>query len=163
MNCLNCGAPMELAESRTVLTCDYCRSTRRLNAPSDDLDRVVSLDTPSGIDCPRCDVELVDAAIDGRSVNHCPDCRGILIDAPVFAQVSWSRRVAYRGPEIVPQLIDPEALKQVIDCPKCDQQMEVHPHYGPGRAVIDSCHRCHLVWLDTLELTNIERTPGRRQ
>lgn len=163
MNCLNCGAPMELSDSRTVLTCDYCRSNRRLNAPSDDLDRVVSLENPSGVDCPRCDVEMVEAAIDGKNANQCRECHGILVDAPVFAQVSWSRRVAYRGPEIAPQPIDPEALKKIIDCPKCNRPMEVHPHYGPGRAVIDSCHRCHLVWLDALELTNIERTPGRRR
>jgi Zn-finger nucleic acid-binding protein len=40
--------------------------------------------------------------------------------------------------------------------------MEVHPYYGPGSQVIDSCHRCRLVWIDSGELAAIEKAPGRR-
>lgn len=162
MNCLNCGAPLELGESRTVLTCHYCRTSRRLQFDSLDGDRVVSLERPAGLDCPHCESELVQAAVDGRPANYCPGCRGILIEAPIFADVAWNRRVKYRGPDMAPESIDPDSLNRSIDCPRCEQPMEVHPHYGPGRAIIDSCSCCHLVWLDNAELTSIERTPGRR-
>jgi Zn-finger nucleic acid-binding protein len=40
--------------------------------------------------------------------------------------------------------------------------MDVHPYYGPGSQVIDSCPHCRLVWLDAGELAAIERAPGRR-
>lgn len=162
MNCQNCGAPLELGNSQTFLTCDYCLSSRCLEIATDDGDRVVPLDQPSGVDCPCCELELVEAAVDGRPAKYCDQCRGILIEAPVFAQVSWNRRVKYRGPELTPSPVDPEEIQRSLDCPQCQQPMEVHPHYGSGRAVIDSCHRCHLVWLDNSELTKIERTPGRR-
>lgn len=162
MNCLNCGAPLELGESRTILTCLYCQTSRRLDTDLLDGDRVVSLDEPAGLDCPHCETELIQAAVDGRKASHCPECRGILMQAPTFADVAWNRRKKYRGPEMTPQPIDSDALSRSIDCPQCDRRMEVHPHYGPGRAIIDSCSFCHLVWLDNAELTSIERTPGRR-
>lgn len=105
---------------------------------------------------------MVEASLDSHSVDQCPDCHGILVPADVFADVTRTRRRGYRGPEIAPQPYDPEAFQRVIDCPKCQQKMEVHAHYGAGRAVIDSCSRCHLVWLDNAEMTSIERTPGIR-
>ena len=162
MNCKNCGAPLELGDSRTILTCNYCQSSTRLEIANDDGDRVVSLELPSGLDCPRCEQQLVKAAIDGQRATFCEECHGILIEAPIFNEVSWNRRIKYRGPELAPTPYDPESFQRFIDCPQCHRQMEVHPHYGPGRAVIDSCPRCSLVWLDNSELTSIEKTPGRR-
>jgi Zn-finger nucleic acid-binding protein len=35
--------------------------------------------------------------------------------------------------------------------------MDTHPYYGGGRVVVDTCHRCTLIWLDAGELTVIER------
>ena len=162
MNCQNCGAPMKLGDQRTVLNCRYCLSTQKLKCESLDSDQVVPLGTPGGMSCPHCHDELVEAAVDGQRAKYCEHCHGVLVEAPIFAEVTWNRRKKYRGPELIPQLIDPEALSQVIECPQCQKPMEVHPHYGPGRAVIDSCDECHLVWLDHSELTTIERTPGRR-
>ena len=162
MNCLNCGAPLELADGRTVLTCDYCHSHRRLSVGQGDGDRVVSLERPSGIDCPRCHTELFEAAVDGRRAKSCPECLGILFESPIFAEVARNRRAAYRGPDLLPQPIERDELQETIACPVCQQAMDVHPHGGSGLAVIDSCPSCHLVWLDNAELTSIERTPGRR-
>ncbi len=162
MNCLNCGAPLELADGRTVLSCTYCESSRQIEISHDDGDRVISLRRPSGTNCPRCSCELVEASLDGRRAKLCTDCRGILIESPIFAEVARSRRAAYHGTDMPPQPVDPELLLRLIDCPNCRQPMDVHHHYGPGRAIIDSCHRCSLVWLDNSEMTSIERTPGLR-
>ena len=163
MNCENCAGPLELGDHKTVLTCEYCGSTQRLIVSSDDGDRVIPMDQPTGLNCPRCEQELVKAAIDGRNASYCGQCLGILVEAPIFAEISWTRRIKYRGPDRSPSPIDPQVFTHVANCPSCQQPMEVHPHYGAGRAVIDSCNGCHLVWLDHDELTNIERTPGRRR
>jgi Zn-finger nucleic acid-binding protein len=40
--------------------------------------------------------------------------------------------------------------------------MEVHPYYGPGNVVVDSCCHCGLVWLDAGEISMIETAPGAR-
>jgi Zn-finger nucleic acid-binding protein len=37
----------------------------------------------------------------------------------------------------------------------------VHPYYGPGNVVIDTCSRCDLIWLDFGELKQIADAPGR--
>jgi Zn-finger nucleic acid-binding protein len=39
--------------------------------------------------------------------------------------------------------------------------MDVHPYYGPGNIVIDSCSACDLIWLDHGELQQITDAPGR--
>jgi Zn-finger nucleic acid-binding protein len=35
--------------------------------------------------------------------------------------------------------------------------MDAHPYFGGGNAVVDTCERCGLVWLDAGELAIIER------
>ncbi len=35
--------------------------------------------------------------------------------------------------------------------------MDVHPYYGPGNIVIDTCADCGLMWLDHGELTRVEQ------
>lgn len=162
MHCNNCGAPLELADGRIVLTCEYCQSSQRLESPLDDADRVISLDRPCGVDCPSCGHELTEASLDGKRARFCPECLGILVESPIFAEVVRARRAAYRGREIPVPALDPTALQRAIECPVCNLPMEVHHHAGAGRAVIDSCHHCHLVWLDQSEIASIERTPGIR-
>ena len=39
--------------------------------------------------------------------------------------------------------------------------MDVHPYYGPGNVVIDTCGQCYLVWLDHGELKQIADAPGQ--
>ncbi len=163
MNCLNCGAPLELADGRSVLSCEYCQSTRQLQCDSDDGDRIISLDRLGDSNCPRCHEQLVQASLDGRRAEFCTHCHGVLLENAIFAEVTSSRRAAFRGSELAARPIDPELLMERIECPQCESLMDVHPNYGPGQAVIDSCSVCNLVWLDHSELTCIERTPGRRQ
>jgi hypothetical protein len=38
--------------------------------------------------------------------------------------------------------------------------MDVHPYYGPGNVVVDTCRKCDLVWLDFGELQQIGDAPG---
>ncbi len=45
-------------------------------------------------------------------------------------------------------------------CPLCRKKMDVHPYYGPGGIVIDTCSRCDAVWLDSGELGQITDAPG---
>jgi len=57
--------------------------------------------------------------------------------------------------------MDPRELKHVVVCPSCRSQMDVHPYYGPGNVVIDSCRRCDVIWLDFAGLTQITEAGGR--
>ena len=44
---------------------------------------------------------------------------------------------------------------------RCHKPMDTHPYYGGGNAVIDTCPRCQLVWLDAGELTVLGQYQSR--
>ena len=161
MNCGNCGAPMELFERRrysSVPTAVPSRSStrRRLRA--------------SAFWSVRCRRLTVRGAAHRSSrlswttlysVEHCEQCRGILLPRAAFAEAVTRRRARQSGAPAPPVPMDPRELKLVVVCPSCRSQMDVHPHHGPGNVVIDSCQRCDLIWLDFGELTQITEAGGR--
>ncbi|HEY4262969.1 MAG TPA: zf-TFIIB domain-containing protein [Schlesneria sp.] len=162
MDCHNCGAPLDWDGSRPIIVCEFCSSIRSVDATSGSADRVSPLDHPGGFDCPRCRQSLVVAAMDGLKVEHCQGCRGVIIQRHLFATLVRNRRADFRGADARPIPLDFDQLKLIVDCPSCKQAMEVHPYYGPGNIVIDSCSHCGLVWLDSGEMSRIEVAPGRR-
>lgn len=162
MNCDNCGAPFEAVSRSGVLQCSYCESRRVLSEQGYGLDGVVLLSTPTDLDCPSCGDQLVAALIDDHGCRACPSCFGVEIRQSDFGDLVAVRRSAYAGADVRPMPLNPAELRITRDCPHCRESMEVHPYFGPGNTVIDSCSRCGLVWLDAGEMSAIEKTAGRR-
>ena len=162
MNCSKCGSPLELRPFADRIRCDYCGSVVTPGDKAHGFDRFVWGQEPAGTDCPRCEVELVRVTVDGNPAAACLQCHGVLFSHHVFGAVVQQRRAGFRGSEPPPQPVDREQLHETAACPTCDQAMETHIYGGPGCQVIDSCSACHLVWIDSGELTAIERAPGRR-
>ena len=161
VNCPNCGAPLSLGRSGSCLQCPFCGTSTVM--PTSRLeDCVVPLGQPTDRNCPVCLQTLVEAVIAEREGEFCPRCHGILVPSDDFLRIVQERRAEYSGVDAEPTPIDPEALNRRISCPACHATMDVHPYYGPGNTVIDSCCTCELVWLDSGELTTIERAPGCR-
>jgi Zn-finger nucleic acid-binding protein len=127
-----------------------------------DDDRVVPLGERLEANCPACGEALTDGMLDECRVGYCPSCRGVLLVDEDFAAVVRSRRANSSAADAPPIPLEPLELERQVDCPRCQVRMEVHPYYGPGNTVVDSCHPCRLVWLDQGEITRIERAPGRR-
>ena len=73
-----------------------------------------------------------------------------LIDA-VRAHEERSLRIA------LPRRQNP--ADRIINCPACGQPMLGHIYAGPGNAVIDSCERREVNWLDPGELRRIAVAP----
>lgn len=163
MNCSNCGGPMELVEGRHYLSCRYCSTIGFPTELEDSSDRIKSLESLSDCSCPHCNIQLSEGLIEKVKVDYCEQCRGLLVSSPAFAQIVKQRRAEHRGPDDSPQPLKSDELNRRLNCPSCEQRMEVHPYYGPGNAVVDSCHRCELIWLDHGELGAIERAPGKRE
>lgn len=162
MNCLNCGAPTQETSGRGRMVCQFCGSLQLLAATDDSIDQVILLEQFGDHDCPGCDQRLTKAILEDSEIEMCHVCHGLLLHREVFHDVVWHRRSLYAGGEEPQQPVSQEELKQIRSCPACSGSMETHAYYGPGNAVIDSCARCDLVWLDVGELTTIERAPGRR-
>ncbi len=100
--------------------------------------------------------------MDELPVEFCRECHGVLLPNEVFAAIVNRRRARFRGPDADPSPLDARELDRIVACPECGLRMETHPYYGPGPAVIDSCGRCRLIWLDRGEMHTIETAPGRR-
>lgn len=162
MNCNQCGAPQDWDGARPIVVCDYCNSIRSVCDIEVSVDRIGLTGQPGDANCPRCQHQMTAAAMDGMKVDHCEECRGVLIRRDLFAILVRNRRAAFRGAAERAVPLDPKQLKIVVDCPECQRAMEVHPYYGPGNIVIDSCRVCGLIWLDSGEMATIEVAPGRR-
>ena len=162
MNCSKCGAPLTPVAGRDYLHCSFCLAYSFPRGADLCVDRVVPLGLTTETPCPRCDEPLALGALEGRHVKRCETCRGVLVPTADFGNLVQKRRHEYTGPARRPVPLNPDELRRRVDCPACAGAMEVHPYYGPGNVVIDSCRDCRLVWLDYGELAAIERAPGRR-
>jgi Zn-finger nucleic acid-binding protein len=161
MNCLNCAAPMELFERRRYYFCGHCGTFQFIEAPA--VGGVRVLERPATArPCPLCNAPLARALLDDTYViEHCERCRGVLIGNTAFAEAVDRRRAHESGPPARPVPLDERELKRQLSCPSCRTRMDVHPYYGPGNVVIDTCSACGLVWLDFGELEQIADAPGR--
>ncbi len=161
MQCDYCGAPMTLVESRGYFRCDYCFNLHFPTPAEDSADRVIRFDASSETCCPACELKLNEALLDTHSVLFCDRCRGVLITHDDFLVVIRKRRRARQSPPDDPTPLNRDDLKRQIPCPVCSNQMDVHPYYGPGSVVIDTCPRCKVIWFDHGEIGAIERAPGK--
>ena len=159
MNCENCGAPMTVFSTGDYFFCEYCGS---YHFPKETRDRVKVLDqVAENLRCPICEIPLVRAAIDRRQGYVCRRCQGFLINQTSFRKIVKHRRARAIGPPLPPKLLDREALKRRVSCPRCGEVMDTHPYYGPGNLVVDNCTNCSMIWLDRSELSTIVDAPGR--
>jgi Zn-finger nucleic acid-binding protein len=141
--------------NRDHLYCPHCGS---YYFPQETGDSVRPTGDATSFACPTCaDKPLQTALVDDERVCYCDHCRGFLTRVDAFGVIVAKRRSLHSPREHHPGPFDPEELKRVINCPACKDRMEAHPYSGGGNVVVDTCDRCHLIWLDAGELAVIER------
>ena len=160
MDCRNCGAPMELFERRRYYFCHFCGTFHFIDTPA--VDGIQVLERPAAArECPLCRSPLAKSLLDeAYVVEHCERCRGLLVARTLFAEAVSRRRARESGPPAPPRPLDQRELTRTVECPSCGGRMDVHPYYGPGNVVIDSCVGCDLIWLDFGELKQITDAGG---
>ena len=152
MNCQICHSPVQTLDGH--LLCVQCETVCHQEF------RFQGQDT--AFICPVCREPNLQIAVSGETqVCACPQCSGFVIDSDSLARVIQGIRKEYVGKEQISPF-DSSQLDEIRNCPACFQQMQTHPYYGPGNAVIDSCIHCQLTWLDGTELTKIKIAPGIR-
>jgi Zn-finger nucleic acid-binding protein len=156
-NCTNCGAPLTAVEGRLHMRCEHCAS---LWFPPESEEGVRTIHEAAEYDCPVCAVSLTAAEIEELPVAYCTQCRGILATTRELYQIVQIRRLRARGPFAPERRVDASELSRLLACPSCRETMSVHPYYGPGNAVVDTCGDCLLVWLDHSELSVIVTAPA---
>jgi Zn-finger nucleic acid-binding protein len=151
---------MALFPRRRYFFCSYCGTFEFIDPEALEGLRTLGASDPP-LPCPLCGGALAHGLLDGSfPVVHCLKCRGALMSRAVFTKVVDARRSSAKGPGKIPAPLDPAELRRTVDCPRCRQKMEVHPYYGPGAVVIDTCIRCDAIWLDSGELGQITDAPG---
>ena len=161
MNCENCGAAMELVESRRFFQCCHCGTFHFPQPVEGDGIRVVG-PVPDAPVCPVCRKPLTAAVVDeDHPIHLCRTCRGVLLPRATFANVINKRRAWATDPPAAPVPVDRRELERELTCPACSGRFDTYPHYGPGNVVIDSCTDCDLIWLDFAEMRQIVDAPGR--
>ena len=161
MNCRNCAASMELFDRRRYFFCRHCGTFEFLERTEGGGIQVLERRSDA-LPCPLCRAPLARALLDGRHpVQYCERCRGVALERAAFAAAVVGRRSQATGPGIEPAALDRKELDRRVTCPSCRKMMDVHPYFGPGNVIIDTCGKCDLVWLDFGELKQIEEAPGQ--
>jgi len=159
MNCPSCGAPLRIADANTSLRCDYCNSVVTVQA---DEMGVQFVDEVQELTCPNCTLPLWNALLATLSIDSCKKCHGLLVPAGSFEALVDRMRVENLGSEI-PALGDAPDLERRVTCPRCSQRMETHFYYGGGHALMSTCERCDLHWLESGVLMQIVRAPHEEE
>jgi Zn-finger nucleic acid-binding protein len=160
MNCPNCGAAMELVESKRYFRCTHCGTFHFPTTVEEDGIRIVGAG-PEAVKCPLCATSMAHALLDDdHPIDFCGRCRGMLMPRATFAVVVLKRRAWATSPPDDPVPLDRTELDRQMTCPKCGGRFETYPHLGPGTVVIDSCRHCDLIWLDFGEMRRIVDAPG---
>jgi Zn-finger nucleic acid-binding protein len=159
MNCPSCGAAMHLKADAEFFVCEYCGN---VHFPEPNSDGVRVLEEAASVRCPVCAVPLFNAAISGHRIQYCNRCHGMLIEMDIFMAIVQDLRARRQGSADAARQPDWKDLNRRLKCPRCGQQMDTHPYYGPGNVIIDDCERCLVNWLDYSELDRIVRAPDRQ-
>jgi len=154
MNCRNCGAAMQPVGNRSYFRCDHCST---FDFPATNGDGVADVGAVTELPCPVCQVNLSVGAIEGHTVRYCTACQGFLATNADFGEIVPKKRNQFSDQPTIPRSFDPKELQRRLKCPQCRKMMDTHPYGGGGNAVVDTCDRCKLIWLDAEELEVIAR------
>jgi Zn-finger nucleic acid-binding protein len=163
INCKKCGGIANPVAGQEYHRCRFCDSLIQLAEVS--VDRILPTGAFLGSEgtCPCCADLLQTGVIEGRRGLYCGLCFGMLLRHEDFGGIIQERQARRAGIEPAePRPVDPKAFHRRLNCPSCHAQMDVHPYYGPGNIVIDTCAQCGLMWLDHGELTRVEQSAARR-
>lgn len=153
MNCPSCGAPMKLAAGNTSLRCDYCNTVVTL---AQDEAGIQFLEEAPELECPACAAALWGAVLARVELHACKRCHGLLVPMSALEPLVEGMRASRPGSE-VPLPADPADLDRKVVCPRCRGRMDTDFYAGGGNAVVASCERCELDWLEGGALMRMAR------
>ncbi len=164
VTCQQCGGNVESVAGRDYMQCRFCQTLAFPQENPLSVDRITPLNDGVDVACPCCSETLQKGQLEDRNVLYCRHCYGMLLKNDAFGAVVRERRARRELSEAeTPRPINPADYDRLLHCPHCSGLMEAHPYYGPGNVVIDSCDRCHFIWLDHGEMARIERSAGGRE
>jgi Zn-finger nucleic acid-binding protein len=105
--------------------------------------------------CPTCRGCLEKVELDGRTVDRCPSCNGIYLEAGQLESVVHIVKLlqSVRLAEEDIDTITEEERRRRLRCPKDGKKMMKTPAAG---LTVDVCRACGGMWLDDGEITALK-------
>ena len=149
---------MRLKADQECFQCDYCGT---VEVPAVNAEGIRVFDEPAKVQCPVCEIPMVEASAAGSRIVYCNHCHGILVSMEAFPGVVQDLKAHREGVAFTARPFDPRDLDRRLPCPRCGRRMDTHLYGGGGNVIIDACESCQLNWLDHGELDRIVRAPDR--
>jgi len=105
-----------------------------------------------------CQSTLWKSVLATIELDACKKCHGLLVPMGDFEVLVEKMRGLHAEREF-PGPVDETDLQRKVTCPKCHQRMDTHYYFGGGHALMSTCERCELHWLDGGMLMRIVRMP----
>lgn len=108
------------------------------------------------MNCPKCVMKKLETiAMDGVTIDACPNCGGVWYDADEL-------RHCVSDPCVIDKAVS-EGLSKPrpsdSKCPRCSSAM-VNGGLSNEFLRVDKCPKCHGIWLDKPELALLKKTLG---
>jgi len=113
--------------------------------------------------CPACDSNLNSYSFYKITVEGCPECKGVFLDQGELRKLkdisqkgSW-QNLRWMDDELE-AIEKSNAMPSKRVCPKCDHEAKgrlISTSFGDSKIMIDWCPKCHGIWLDRDELSQI--------
>lgn len=162
ISCQKCGGVSNVVAGQPYYRCQFCTSL--IQPVQVSTDRIHPTGQTLQSTCPCCSNALETGLMEDRQVLYCGQCLGLLMKNEDFGAIVHARAARRVGVDPAePRPIDPASYERRVGCPSCSAKMDVHPYYGPGNVVVDTCYECGLIWLDHGEITRVEHASGGRQ
>ena len=114
--------------------------------------------------CPSCQHAMRDAEYENVLIRTCDGCGGEFVEADALAHIVNTREQRFPAATDRSDLAAQKPVfgvpaaerRRVLDCPVCENAMDVGNYGGDSGIFVDRCSGCGGVWLDRDELENVQ-------
>ena len=120
--------------------------------------------------CPKCigklqkkNIEVNSANKDGKAtdkysleVDQCFSCGGVWFDRGELEKYTKEGLTIIDSPSLGPDM-DKEMDQKEGICPRCQLVLDKVPYQKDPSIMLDTCHKCGGIWLDSTEVDRIEK------
>jgi len=113
--------------------------------------------------CPVDDFTLAQETYEGVTIDRCPHCQGVWLDAGELETIQENQTDDFRGVpddamDFVTGAIGMASARRekTLSCLKCDSDLVKREYSFTSQIIIDNCPKGHGMWLDKAELSRLE-------
>ena len=114
--------------------------------------------------CPVDDFTLAQESYEGVTIDRCPHCGGVWLDAGELEAIQKAQDSDFRGvPDDAMDFVT-GALgmakansEKTLSCIKCEDDLVKREYSFTSQVMIDNCPNGHGMWLDKHELARLEK------